>query len=260
MTAAQSTASRPALPRDNFLVLLEVPFAYGDGMVRGASRVRPALFASGTTTIRSALLLTMIDFLSGAVSGRAAGPTLDMRLQMLQPPPTAGGIDVVVRPLRVGGRIIVSEGFLTDDRGVVFGRGLTTFMNMPMEQSEHRPPGPMVEASFDDLITTTARDRLTLEFDPGPRHLNGSVGTVQGGVHALLAELCAEHALGNGGRMVASDLDVRFLSALRVGPIVATAEPLPSGDGVARCRVALTDGGDGGRLLCYVALTMTPVP
>src|SRR5687767_2080539 len=71
------------LPSDSFLVRLDVPFAYEDGIVKGASRVRSTLFAAGTTTIRSALLFTMIDFLSGSVSGRGAGPTLDIRLQVL---------------------------------------------------------------------------------------------------------------------------------------------------------------------------------
>ncbi len=58
---------------------------------------------------------------------------------------------------------------------------------------------------------------------------------------------------------MATDLDIRFLSRLRVGPLVAIVEELPARDGTVRARVAVADGGNDDKLVSSVALTMSPV-
>jgi acyl-coenzyme A thioesterase PaaI-like protein len=245
-------------PNDHFLVLLDVVFGYEAGVVVGESGVRPTLFAADTEVVRPSLLFAMLDLMSGDVTGRPAGPTLDMRMQVLRPTPTEGRLGLVVRPLRIGKRIVVSEGTVSDASGQEIARAITTFMNMDSRTSRWPVRAAMVEPTFDEMIETRVRDERTLELVPGRRLINGSaIGTVQGGVQSLLAELCAQHAFGDGAPLVAIDIDVRFLSALREWPMVARAERLPDDRGAVRCRVGITDA-TGEKLATHVALTMVP--
>lgn len=257
----QANTQEPPLavhPNDHFLVLLDLAYQYKSGVVVGTTPIRPALHAAGTDVIRPSMLLSMIDRMSGEVTGRPAGPTLDMRLQVLRPAPTQGRLDLVVRPLRIGKRIVVSEGVVADESGQEIARALTTFMNMDSSHSQSPAPAPMAEASFDEMVPVTVRDERTLELVPGERLTNGpAIGTVYGGVQSLFAELCAQHAFGEGRPMVAIDIEVRFLTALREWPMVARAERLPDDRGAVRCHVAITDAS-GERLVTHVALTMVP--
>jgi acyl-coenzyme A thioesterase PaaI-like protein len=100
-------------------------------------------------------------------------------------------------------------------------------------------------------------DAHTVEFTPGPRHRNtNSANAVQGGVQALVAERCAEHAMGGGRRMVATDLDVRFLTGLRAPRLVAGAEVVSTDRDGGVCTVALRDGEGAGQIATYATLTM----
>ena len=97
------------------------------------------------------------------------------------------------------------------------------------------------------MIGCRIRDETSIEVDASERISNGIQATVQGGAQALLAEIAAEHACATGGRMCASDLDIRFLSRLREGPLVATAARMDGRSsacgGQRRAQVRLTDGG-----------------
>jgi acyl-coenzyme A thioesterase PaaI-like protein len=73
----------------------------------------------------------------------------------------------------------------------------------------------------------------------------------------MLAEAAAERALGEGARLIASDLDIRYLSRLKTGPLVASVEAVRSERWGHAARVRLTDG-HGGPLVSFVSLTMTP--
>ena len=81
--------------------------------------------------------------------------------------------------------------------------------------------------------------------------------TVQGGAQALLAELAAAHALGAGEPLVATDLDIRFLDRLYVGPLAARAIEVEGHDGVPRAHVTLFDAGKDDRLVSAVTVSMT---
>ncbi|MGD9795253.1 MAG: PaaI family thioesterase [Acidimicrobiia bacterium] len=258
MASQQSVEQqRPSHPSDHFLVLLDVEFDHRSGTVVGRSPVRPALFAVETKVIRPSLVFAMLDFMSGYVTGRPAGPTIDMRMQMLGPAPTTGHLDLMVQPLRVGKRIVVSQGSARDGDGREFARATTTFMNMDSWSSTYPSPEDMVEPTFDDMLPIRIRDERTIELVPTDRLLNGAIGTVQGGVQSLLAELCAQHAFGDRTPMMAIDIEARFLSAQREWPMVATAERLPDDRGAIRCDVAITDHTRQ-NLATHVTLTMVP--
>lgn len=230
------------------------------GIIVGDAPVRPELFAPGTRWARAGVLTTMVDLVSGHVPDGPNGPTVDMRLRVVAHPPTSGRIRLVARPLRIGRRLIVSETALSaggDARP--FAWATSTFINNVVAafMEDHRPVAPpMEEASFDEFLGATVRDESTLELEPSPRIDNGIQLTVQGGAQALLAEMAAAHRLAPGEPLVATDLDIRFLDRLHVGPLAARATPVVSDDGVLRANVTLFDAGKDDRVVSVVAVTM----
>ena len=232
----------------------------GDGVIIGDAPVRPELFAPGTTWARGGVLTTMVDLVSGHVPDGPNGPTVDMRLRVVARPPASGRIRLVARPLRVGRRLIVSETALSaGDDAAPFAWATSTFINNIVADffDDHRAePPPMDEPSFDEFLGATVRDEATLELEPNPRIDNGIQMTVQGGAQALLAEMAAAHRLAPGEPLVATDLDIRFLDRLHVGPLAARATPVVSDDGVLRANVTLFDAGKDDRVVSVVAVTM----
>jgi acyl-coenzyme A thioesterase PaaI-like protein len=117
-------------------------------------------------------------------------------------------------------------------------------------------PADVLEVNGDELSTRPGlrgplADLLGIRLlGPGVAELERSdyvtqnSGTIQGGAVALLAEVAAGSVLG---RRVAG-LDVRYLSAVRIGPARAAAETI--GGGLAR--VEVSDRGNEDRLACVV--------
>jgi acyl-coenzyme A thioesterase PaaI-like protein len=233
----------------------------GEGTIIGDAPVRPELFAPGTTWARAGVLTTMVDLVSGHVPDGPHGPTVDMRLRIVAPPPTSGRIRLVARPLRIGRRLIVSETALSAGPDATpFAWATSTFINNVVADfmEDHQPEAPpMDEVSFDDFLGATVRDESTLELVPNPRIDNGIQLTVQGGAQALLAELAAAHRLGPDEPLVATDLDIRFLDRLYVGPLAARADAVDSHDGVPRAHVTLFDAGKDDRVVSVVTVSMT---
>ncbi len=258
--------STPLLPDDHFIALLNIELtSEHDDVVVGRAPVVPQLFAPGTSTLRTGPLTGFVDFVAGHTPKGPYGPTIDLRLQLFGPRPTTGVLVGRSRPLRVGKRLIVSEVLLHagDDAAEPFGRAVTTFQHVHVGpgflDAPPRPRRPVHDACFDDILQVRAEGPERLVIGASGRVDNGVQGTVQGGAQAYLAELAAEHALGDGRRFVAGDLDIRFLGRMHVGPLVATVRNLGRGPGDARiATVALTDGGDGDKLVSHVALTMRP--
>jgi acyl-coenzyme A thioesterase PaaI-like protein len=253
-----------ALPGDHYIAMLAIELMVEGTYATGTAPIRPELLAPGTSRVRGGLLATMVDIVAGHCPNGPVGPTLDLRLQVLSPGPSAGSVHLVCRPLRVGKRLIVSETLLYAEapgtsRVDPFARALSTFMNNTFGSDALMGPKPllgMCEASFDEFLGYGVSDDRSLVLKPQPRLANGPQGTVQGGVQALLAEIAAEHAFGCGVPHVASDLDIRYLNKVEVGPVVATAERVPAVDGALRARVTLCDAGHGDRIISYVALTL----
>ena len=252
--------NRPTLPSDHYITMLAIEIALTDGEVHGSAPVRRELFAPGTDRVRTGLLATMVDLVAGHAPIGPVGPTIDLRVMLFEAAPTSGRIHLRCRPLRTGKRLIVSETMLSaSPEAAPFGRALTTFMNVsmgpPMPRGV-RPTPPMQYASFDELLGAQVRDQYSLELVPHARVANDVQATVQGGAQALLAELAAEHTLGAGRRLVATDLDMRYLSRLKVGPLIASVNELHSGDANRRASVSLVDGGNDATLVSHASLTL----
>lgn len=248
--------------QSHYIAKLAVNLTRGDdGTIIGDAPVRPELFAPGTRWVRTGVLTTMVDLVSGHVPDGPHGPTVDMRVRVVARPPTTGRIRLVARPLRIGRRLIVSETALSaGPHATPFAWATSTFINNVVADfmEDHRPEAPpMDEASFDEFLGATARDEATLEVVPNPRIDNGIQLTVQGGAQALLAELAAARRLGAGEPLVATDLDIRFLDRLHVGPLAARAVAIAGHDEVPRAHVTLFDGGKDDRVVSVVAVSMT---
>ena len=249
--------------QSHYLAKMAINLTRGEaeGTIIGDAPVRPELFTPGTQWARGGVLTTMVDLVAGHVPDGPHGPTVDMRLRIVAPPPTTGRIRLEARPLRIGRRLIVSETALSAGPGTTpFGWATATFINTVVADfmDDHRPVAPpMDEASFDEFLGATVRDDATLEVAPSPRIDNGIQLTVQGGAQALLAELAAAHLLGAGEPLVATDLDIRFLDRLYVGPLAARAVEVASHDGVPRAHVTLFDAGKDDRVVSVVTVSMT---
>lgn len=251
---------RESLRPGSYIGQLAIEIAMGDGLVVGIAPIRSQLFAPGTTTVRTGLLATMVDLVAGHAPVGPVGPTIDLRVQRLAPPPTAGRIRLVCRPLRVGQRLIVAETRLSSDAtpDEPFAVALTTFMNNRVGDpvpAGPRPIPPMDEPSFDDFLAPRVDAGGVLVLDPADRYANGIQATVQGGAQSLFAEIAAEHAVGDG-RWTAADLDVRFLGRLRTGPLEAHVEHLTAGPDRRTLRVTLADGGEAGKTVSHVAMVL----
>ncbi len=259
ITDRLASNARLKLPEDHFVVQTGFGLEYREGTVVGRALLRPAMWGEGTQRTRLGIFATLVDVVGGHVPDGARTPTLDLRVQMLSDPPVEGPIELVGRPWRVGRRFVVAETLLRDERGRLFGRGTTTFLNNAFEASHPRQatvPEPSI-ASFDRLLGARLVDARSLELDPAPRLSNGLVGTVQGGAQALLAELTAEHLLG--GRRASIDLDMRFVWRLESGPLRAIAERVGRQGSLDVIRVDLVDGGAQGALVSTATILSRPV-
>jgi acyl-coenzyme A thioesterase PaaI-like protein len=244
---------------DHFIAKLGLELSYDGTTCRGTASVRPESFAPGTGRIRTGYLATLVDVVAGHTPNGAVGPTIDLRVQVLSAPAMAGAIRLVCRPLRVGSRLIVAETMLYGDEDPTpFARATTTYMNVALGVDLPAPPRSaqiMDETSFDEFLGARIRDATSMELQSVARLANGMQGTVQGGVQAIFAEIAAEHAVGGGRRMVATDLDIRYLARLRAGPLVASVDKLLAEDGQCRAVVTLCDGADD-RIVGRVGLTL----
>lgn len=247
------------LPEDHFVAVLGMELWIEDGRTHGSAPLRPSMWGAGTEQPRTGLLATMVDMVAGNTPDGPVNPTIDLRIQIVDQVPPTGEVHLVCHPLKVGRRLIVAETRLYgDDPAAPFAIGTTTFMNelIDMDSSFGSQSRPVAEVtSFDELLGHRVVDDRSIEVDPSVRIGNGPGQTVQGGVQATLAELAAEHVVGRDGPVTVTDLDIRYLNRVKVGPLRATAEVVGAPGPSTRLRVALTDAGDDGRIVAHVALT-----
>lgn len=78
------------------------------------------------------------------------------------------------------------------------------------------------------------------------------MGAITGGVHAIAMQAAAEVAEPD---LVANGVEIRFLSAAKVGPLRATATPVRSASDHAVHLVEVTDEGNG-RLVSVGTVTL----
>ncbi|HEX4220249.1 MAG TPA: hypothetical protein VHZ02_17880 [Acidimicrobiales bacterium] len=248
-----------SVPTDK-LFLRDIGFTQdiGGGTSRGWLEITDELRAPRSSQVRASVLATMSDVWTGALAGMACSPrlalTLDLTVRIVG---DVGGdrLDIVGNLLKQGRTTIVAETDFRDPiTGTVVALSHATFVASPRPQdvmgpmdTRRRPSGnalgrPIAEALGIQLISPGV---ATIERGP---YVNQPAGTLQGGVVALLAEVAAETL--TGARVL--ELEVRYLSAVRVGPARTAAVALDD----HTVRVEIRDPGNDDRLATVVMARM----
>jgi acyl-coenzyme A thioesterase PaaI-like protein len=252
---SQTRADDVAGSDRHFVDLLALQVWSTDLGPRGRSRLRPSMWTPGTQRPRVGVVATMVDMIGGLVPEGFMTPTVDLRFSVVDALPSEGTLDLETDTIKLGRTLLVSE-TLVRCEGRLVARGTTTFLSdfrrdLSLYRDDSEPDVDVV--SFDDVISARIIDDATLELDPHQAITNDLRGTIQGGVQATFAELAAEHVLGRSG--IVTDLEIRYLRAMKAGPLHARAEVLGTHEGTASVRVLLTDAGADHRVVSYSALS-----
>jgi acyl-coenzyme A thioesterase PaaI-like protein len=126
--------------------------------------------------------------------------------------------------------------------------------------------GEVRHRTFDEPAVGTLRERMDMrvvdpsagvvELDRTP-YVANSVGTINGGAQAVLIEVAAESVHPG---FVATDMQVHYLSQLRVGPARTVTTRLRTAQDHAVVSVELVDGGHGDQVLALATVTLQRPP
>lgn len=241
----------------------DIPFGFdlaADGIgIVGDATITDALRSAGSGLPRASVLATIADCMAGIPACLATAPRLAVTL------------DIVVRNVaeRCGDRLEVAGEIVKQGRSTVAGEvrfsdartndlvalSYVTFMASPRPQDQAPPllrgmrtTGSMA-SPFPDYVGIRIVEPGVVEVDLVHFVMQAS-RTLQGGVVALLGEVAAESLTSSP----VLDLDVRYLSAVRVGPGRATATRL----GNDLVRVEVRDSGSADRLASVILVRVAP--
>ncbi len=225
--------------------------------LHGSAPIVPEMHVPGTDVVRTSVLATWADTVSGLLVVDVVRPrvpvTLELDVHLHCPPRDCEWIHVRGRLAKVGRSIVVPTVELTDGAGRLLGFGAASFMVAPDPELRMpegmtiggRPPG-------ERRLQEPLADRVGIERpEPGvallPRADDGlnASNTVNGGLLALAVE---EASLSLTPGATLESLALRYLQPVRVGPAVAVAEVR---DGLGR--VEVRDAGADDR--CAVLAT-----
>jgi acyl-coenzyme A thioesterase PaaI-like protein len=186
----------------------------------GAGTIRSEVCIPGTTVVSAAFIATCADILSGVLCTQGMlphiGVTVDLRVTLVNAP-AFGAFSGRSLMVKRGRAISVGRVEFRDANDQLFGISHAAFhpsadaLDAPLADLR---PDDIREAVTDvrTLIGCRSARAWTAEADFTPRTRNPS-GTMQGGVHAFLAEAAAT-GLGE----VVHDLEVRYLRPIIGGP------------------------------------------
>jgi uncharacterized protein (TIGR00369 family) len=260
---------------------------------QAVARARVTPFMTGPDgSVRAGVLATVVDVVAGMLGVHVLRPdwmaTADLSLQLVTP--TRGpSIEARAELVRRGRTTMVVEALVFDvlDDGtpvsgpggtsapvawstvtlaILPGGNRTATQELPADLPRHltiagRGLDRPVEETLGATELQAAEGRISLPVHP---YLHNSIGAVQGGIMAILAELAGERALSAAaaGPMVVTSLQVAYLALGRVGPITTRAtvlggstgpaEGADGGDGPDSAVVELTDEGADNRLTTVV--------
>jgi acyl-coenzyme A thioesterase PaaI-like protein len=206
------------------------------------------------------------DIVAGSLSNRATEPRVVMTVDLdvrLYGGAATGTLRAAGRILRSGRTLTVCETTFTVDGGPVFAISHSSFIASPRPQDviivppgARRTDGRRLTVPLADRVGVRIVDAGVVEVDRHPDVLNPA-NTIQGGVIALMAEVAAACVTGGEPRPV-TELDVRYLSAVREGPARAEATILSEDATGALVRIETRDAGNENRLTSVaIARTVT---
>jgi uncharacterized protein (TIGR00369 family) len=233
---------------------------FADGQSRGRARVVPGLCVPGTPFVRIGVLAILADLVSGQPESGPVTPTTDLSVHLVRVRPMEW-VYLAATVLKAGASLLFVETMLTaDDEQEPFATSLATFMTRPVERLDHPDPVDVrLEQPFAARIGAEVLRPGVVEMAPRDDILNVFHGTVKGGILATLGELAAESLWAGGEPHLVTDLDIRFLNRVKVGPVRATARRVVAGRRGEVVDVSLHDAGDAMRPVAHVSTTCVPV-
>ena len=241
-------------PEDaNSHVLSELGFGVGwvGDDLEGSVSVIDEMRVPETSHLRTSLLATWADHLSGLLAATAVAPrvpvTLQLDVHLYAPAPGSGRVRGKARVLKAGRSVFFTDVEFSADDGPVFAMSTASFMtspdeslNLPDNLSLHGPPPVQrLALPFAERVGCERRGPGTAVLPRSEEGLNSS-NTFNGGLIALAVE---EAALSLEPGATLSSLILRYLRPVRVGPAVATAR---TGSGLGEIEVR--DAGNENRL------------
>lgn len=225
-------------------------------------RLHPVPQTCRLGSLRTSVASFVIDALAGiAVDGDEDTWTFtsQMSVRMVNAPAPAY-VEGRATVLRQGARSATCEVTLVDDGGRLHGYGVLSFVRVARRQgdpvkhvfdSSGQSPrgfmGPVIENPLPDEMGIDIIDGAagTVEVAVDDKLRNPS-GAMQGAMVACVAEVAAEEMISArcGHPAFVSDLDVRYLSQVRVGPVRTTSSWLGDESG-SWVRVELHDVSSG---------------
>lgn len=215
-------------------------------LTRGRGQVFPEACVPGTDVLRTSVLATWADIVTGAVAGRAVEPriplTLDLEVQVAAPVRVGMAVDVQAEAVKVGRRVVVTTASFRDAAtGEQLATAFASFM--PSADPAAVFPDGFPRAIAVGRLAVPLAERVgrvsvaagVIDVPHRPDALNG-VGAIQGGVLAFAAEEAA--ASLSAVPVLAEALVIRYLRPFVVGPARAVA----TGSDAA-CVVHVTDAG-----------------
>ena len=238
------------LARDSIVAQLGLRTTVDGGTARGQAEVVEELCIPGTGLLRTSVLATWADVLTGAVAGIAIDPkiplTADLEVHLRRPLPIGTAVVVDARPVKLGRTVLLVEADVRDattDEPVAVA--VVSFIASPNPEHVWADGFPQL-GHLGGRLSVPLAERIgsrivapgTAEVPHRPDGLNAS-GAIQGGLVAFGAEEAAGSTRAEPS--VVQSLVLRYLRPFSVGPAVAVAEPL--GDDLVVVR--MTDAGTG---------------
>jgi uncharacterized protein (TIGR00369 family) len=228
---------------------------------------------------RAGALATLVDVIGGGLAAGAAAPgwiaTADLTLAVVAAARPGSTVEARGQVLRAGRTTVVIEVALVDEREHDVGIATMSFAVLPRRDTNpvaddlHESPPTMATAA--SRMAGPLLDQLGLDVVDAARgvvetpvidwSLN-SMGAMQGGVVATVADAAAEAALraATGRPLVVSDMYVTYLGFGRVGPVRSQVDVLGRAAGHGAARVELFDAGAENRQMTVVHAVASEAP
>jgi uncharacterized protein (TIGR00369 family) len=225
---------------------------------------------------RAGAIATLVDVIGGGLAATAAAPgwiaTADLTLHLVAGAPAGSVVEARAGVLRAGRTTVVMEVELVDEHGRELGLATMSFAVLPRRETNPEvggmSGGPSSMATTASHLTRPLLEEIGIEVRDAARGeiavpvldwSRNSMGAMQGGVVATVAEVAAEHALraATATPLVVSDLHVTYLGFGRTGPVCSQVEVLGTGAGHGTARVELVDAGAENRRMTVVHAAAT---
>jgi acyl-coenzyme A thioesterase PaaI-like protein len=219
--------------RSHIIAELGLQTAADGPAVRGRADVMPEVCVPGTAALRTSVLATWADVLTGTVAGQAMSPriplTLDLEVQLQRGARRGDQIGADATALKIGRTIVVCETTFRDETtNAPVAVAHASFIASP--DPRHVFPSGFPRMSYPNgRLTRPLADRIggrtvapgTVEVPKRPDGLNAS-DAIQGGIVAFAVEEAAMSLVEEP--VVIEALNLRYLRQISKGPARAVAD------------------------------------